>query len=76
MTGGQQDDLGGSFQRHLQDLENNGMLKQTTNKERKQTMILFNIEKIEFFLLDKTVKRTEDKIGETGNSFRTDFDKF
>jgi hypothetical protein len=68
MTGGQQDDIGGSFQRHLRDLEDKGMLKQTSNKKRKQTTILFNIEKIEFLLLgnqldapdDKTVKRTEE----------------
>lgn len=69
MTGGQQDDFGGSFQRHLRDLESNGMLKQTSNKERKQTMIVFNIKKIEYFLLDNRLDRLDDKMAKKEADF-------
>ena len=69
MTGGQQDDLGGSFQRHLRDLESNGMLTQTSNKERKQTMIVFNIKKIEYFLLDNQLDRLDDKMAKKEADF-------
>ena len=60
-TGGQQQEFGGSFQRYLNDLENDGMLKRIPNKERKQTMILFNKEKIEYFLLDNEQGKSDDK---------------
>lgn len=63
-TGGQQDDFGGSFQRHLKDLESDGMLKQTRNQARKQTIIIFNIEKIEYFILDKELEKSDDKTDE------------
>ena len=72
MTGGQQDDLGGSFQRHLRELESNGILTQASNKERKQTMILFNIEKIEYLPLDNRLDKPDDK---TVKRIEADFDK-
>jgi hypothetical protein len=60
-TGGQQQEFGGSFQRCLNDLENDGMLKRIPNKEHKQTVILFNKEKIEYFLLDNQQGKSDDK---------------
>lgn len=54
---------GEAFQTHLNDLENERMLKQLVDKKKKLTMIHFNREKVEYFLADieqgKPAGRTE-----------------
>lgn len=52
---------GETFQTHLNDLENEGMLKQLADKKKKRTMIHFNREKVDFFLRNIEQGRPADK---------------
>ena len=60
-TDGRRQEFGGFFQIHLNDLENEGMLKRIHNKKKKQTMIQLNKEKIEYFLLENEQGKSTDK---------------
>jgi hypothetical protein len=52
---------GETFQTYLNDFENEGMLKRLSDKKKKQTMIHFNREKVDYSLLDIEQGKSADK---------------
>jgi hypothetical protein len=59
-TNGEQEDYGGSFERYLENLENKGLVKRL--KEKKHTLIISNIPKIEYVIGQEKLNQSFDAL--------------